>query len=186
MPSSLDLIERIGQLIRFEQREIGVREDLHPIHIQVLQYLDKCNRYSDTPLALSHYLGSTKGTISQSILVLEKKQLIKKVPDNKDKRVVHLKLTPKAKKVLLKIDEQIFTDDLLDKYSDHVNNTVNKTLQSILKDLQTRNNHRTFGQCSSCRFFTKEGENKYRCGLTSEPLKLEETVKICLEHEPSK
>ena len=172
MPSSLDLIERIGQLIRFEQREIGVREDLHPTHIQVLQYLDKCNRYSDTPLALSHYLGSTKGTISQSILVLQKKQLLKKVPDKNDKRVVHLKLTPKAKKLLRKIDEEIFTEDLLSRYSDQVNSTVNETLKSILKDLQIRNNHRTFGQCSTCRFFTNEGENKFRCGLTSEPLKL--------------
>ena len=186
MPATLDLIERIGQLIRFEQREIGVREDLHPIHVQVLQYLGKCNRYSDTPLALSNYLGSTKGTISQSILVLEKKLLLKKISDKKDKRVIHLKLTPKAKKFLHKIDKQIFTDKLLNKYSDHVNNTVNKTLKSILKDLQTRNNHRTFGQCNSCRFFTIEGENRFRCGLTSEPLKSEETLKICLEHEPMK
>lgn len=183
MPSSLDLIERIGQLIRFEQREIGVREDLHPIHIQVLQYLDKCNRYSDTPLAISHYLGSTKGTISQSILVLEKKQLVKKITDSKDKRVIHLKLTTKAKKLLHKIDEQIFTEDLLNKYSNHINTTVNKTLKAILKDLQKRNNYRTFGQCSSCRFFTMEEENKFRCGLTLESLKFEETLKICVEHE---
>ena len=181
--STLDLIERIGQLIRFEQREIGIRDELHPIHIQVMQYLNKCNRYSDTPLALTQYLGSTKGTISQSILVLERKQLLKKIADEKDKRMVHLKLTLKAKKLLKKIDELILSKNLMNQYSKDVQDTVDNTLQSILRDMQLRNNNRTFGQCSSCRFFLKEKGDKFRCGLTKEPLKLEETFKICLEHE---
>lgn len=185
MSSTLDLIERIGQLIRFEQREVGIREELHPIHIQAMQYLNKCNRYSDTPLALSHYLGSTKGTISQSILVLEKKQLLKKSHDKKDKRIVRLKLTAKAKKLLQKIDDLVFTQDLLDKYDVQVQTTVNQTLQSILRDMQERNNNRTFGQCRTCRFFTIESKTKFKCGLTSESLKAEETLKICLEHEPT-
>ena len=183
-PSTLDLIERIGQLIRFEQREIGMREELHPIHIQVLQYLNKCNKYSDTPVAITQYLGSTKGTISQSILVLEKKQLLTKIPDPKDKRMVHLKLTAKAKKLLKKIDEIIFSKDLMVHYSDNTQATVNRTLKSVLTNLQIRNNNRTFGQCNTCRFFTIEDNNKFRCGLTLEPLKSEETFKICLEHEP--
>ena len=184
MTSTLDLIERIGQLIRFEQREIGIREELHPIHIQVIQYLNKCNKYSDTPIALAQYLGSTKGTISQTILVLEKKQLLKKVTDDKDKRMVHLKLTAKAKKLLKKIDKIVFTKDLMDQYSEHVQDTVNHALKTLLTDLQVRNNNRTFGQCNTCRFFSVEDNNKFRCGLTLEPLKLEETLKICLEHEP--
>ena len=182
-PSTLDLIERIGQLIRFEQREIGIHEELHPIHIQVMQYLNKCNRYSDTPLALTHYLGSTKGTISQSLLVLERKHLLKKLADQKDKRMVHLQLTSKAKKLLKKIDDLVLSKDLMDDYSEEVQATVNNTLKTVLRDLQLRNNNRSFGQCSTCKFFVKEKANKYRCGLTQESLRLEETFKICLEHE---
>ena len=183
MSTSLDLIERIGQLLRVEQREIALREELHSIHIQVLQYLHQCNRYSDTPAAISQYLGSTKGTISQSIMVLEKKRFIKKIPDLNDKRVIHLKLTAKANKLLQKIHHDLMAKDLFNKYSDNIQTTVHHTLQGILRDIQIRNNNRTFGQCNTCRFFTVEGEHKFKCGLTSEVLKPEESLKICLEHE---
>ena len=98
--------------------------------------------------------------------------------------MVHLKLTAKAKKLLKKIDKIVFTKDLMDQYSEHVQDTVNHTLKTLLTDLQVRNNNRTFGQCNTCRFFSVEDNSKFRCGLTLEPLKLEETLKICLEHEP--
>lgn len=68
-------------------------------------------------------------------------------------------------------------------YSEEVQDTVNNTLNTVLRDLQLRNNNRSFGQCSTCKFFIKEKANKYRCGLTQESLQPEETLKICLEHE---
>ena len=60
---------------------------------RVLHYLSVCNRYSDTPMAVTEYLGQTKGTVSQTLKVLEKKALLFKEPDKDDKRVMHLKLT---------------------------------------------------------------------------------------------
>ena len=73
-----DLIERMSALIRSEERKTGSELGLQSVHLQVLDYLSRCNRYSDTPAALTNYLGMTRGTVSQTVLLLEKKGLIKK------------------------------------------------------------------------------------------------------------
>ena len=39
--------------------------------VLVLFYLNQANRFSNTPQALTEYLGLTKGTVSQTVLVLE-------------------------------------------------------------------------------------------------------------------
>ncbi|MFN2812475.1 MarR family winged helix-turn-helix transcriptional regulator, partial [Escherichia coli] len=61
--------------------------------LSALHYLARCNRYSDTPLGVTEYLGLTKGTVSQSLKVLEGRGLISKLPDARDRRSVHLRLT---------------------------------------------------------------------------------------------
>ncbi len=73
-----DLIERMAALIRSEERKKCTELGLQPVHLQVLDYLSRCNRYSDTPAALTNYLGMTRGTVSQTVLLLVKKGFIKK------------------------------------------------------------------------------------------------------------
>ena len=55
-----DLIERMAALIRSEERKKCAEFGLQPVHLQVLDYLSRCNRYSDTPAALTNYLGMTR------------------------------------------------------------------------------------------------------------------------------
>ena len=57
-------------------------------------------------------------------------------------------------------------------------------LFELLRALQTAHELRSFGVCRTCRFFTPEGD-QFRCGLTKEPLAIEQTTKICREHESS-
>ncbi|MCI0482724.1 MAG: MarR family transcriptional regulator, partial [Candidatus Dadabacteria bacterium] len=64
------LIERLGNLLRAEERAAGA--GLLPVHVRMLSYLSVCNRYSDTPAAVTEFAGATKGTSSQSIAVLER------------------------------------------------------------------------------------------------------------------
>ena len=45
---------------------------LEPVHLATLRYLCNCNRFSNTASAITEYLGQTKGTISQTLKVLEK------------------------------------------------------------------------------------------------------------------
>ena len=103
------LIERLGNLLRAGERSSG--QGLLPVHVQMLSYLSVCNRYSDTPAAVTEFVGATKGTTSQSIGVLERKGYLRKRPDDGDGRVIHLSLTAKGKRfVVLSGAERVVYD----------------------------------------------------------------------------
>jgi DNA-binding MarR family transcriptional regulator len=91
-PTVFDLIQTMSILIRSDERKRCTELKLQLVHFQVLEYLYQCNKYSDTPAAISNYLAMTRGTVSQSLILLEKKQLIKKNQDLADKRVFHIQL----------------------------------------------------------------------------------------------
>lgn len=90
------LIERIGALQRSEMRRYALEHGLQMVHLEVLSYLQRCNRYSNTTQALSDFLGQTKGSISQTVGFLEGEGYIKRVQDQNDKRVFHLELNARA------------------------------------------------------------------------------------------
>ncbi len=75
--------------MRAWSREQPLVAELQPVQLSALHYLARCNRYSDTPLGVTEYLGLTKGTVSQSLKVLEGRGLISKLPDARDRRSVH-------------------------------------------------------------------------------------------------
>ncbi|MGI9505229.1 MAG: MarR family transcriptional regulator, partial [Geminicoccaceae bacterium] len=81
-----NLLERIGRLIRTEE-QVG---DLYPAQWSALRYLKRANRFSRTPMALAEYLGTTRGTISQTLIALERKGLITRQPSARDKRSVNI------------------------------------------------------------------------------------------------
>ena len=60
-----DLSERLGTLTRARLRQAGVAHGLQTIHLQVMMYLERANRLSNTPQGTTEYLGLTKGTVSQ-------------------------------------------------------------------------------------------------------------------------
>ena len=67
------LLERLAGLLRSESRKLLSEYGLQPVQFEALHYLSNCNRYSDTPMAVTEYLGQTKGSVSQTLKVLEKK-----------------------------------------------------------------------------------------------------------------
>src|SRR5690606_25881921 len=81
-------------------RDDAARHGLLPIHLQVLQYLAQANRYSDLPIAIAEYFGITRGTVSQTLAVLERKGLLTKAPDPAHGRRIHLLLTPQGQAIL--------------------------------------------------------------------------------------
>lgn len=179
----IELIDRLGNLLRTENRRVGAKYSLQPVHIQILDYLRRCNKYSNTPIGISKYLGITKGTMSQSLNILVQKGLILKVADSDDKRSVHLKLTSNGSCLLERIISESNLYGLLKSYSDNIPGTITEGLYDILIQLQKNNRSNTFGVCSSCRHLLREGSSKLRCGLTREILTKEDTELICHEHE---
>ena len=94
--ASANLLERIGRLSRTEE-QIG---DLYPAQWAVLRYLAKANRFSRIPMAMTRYLATTRGTMSQSIKALERKGYVERQPSETDKRSVLVELTSAGRKQL--------------------------------------------------------------------------------------
>jgi MarR family transcriptional repressor of emrRAB len=184
LKDTFKLIERISTLVRSEERKKYAAVGLQPIHIQVLDYLSRCNWCSDTPAAVTDYLGLTKGTVSQTIQVLERKGYIERSNDSEDGRVVHLSLSKSGVRLLDELEA-------LDVFAQAENalaikqyTTLGDALNSMLRTLQITNNVRTFGVCNSCSHFD-EIDNHYQCDLAQVPLSRPDTEKICREHKPA-
>ncbi len=176
-----DVVERISALIRSEERKKCTQYGLQSVHLQVLDYLNRCNKYSDTPAAVTNYLGMTRGTVSQTILLLEKKGFIKKSTDTADRRVVHLSLQPEGQAIL----DKAKPCELFIKATGLLNNNelsrYDDAFVTVLSALQKSNQSHTFGLCKTCQYFTSVPEG-FKCGLTKEPLSEEDSEKICQEH----
>ncbi|MGO9445325.1 MAG: MarR family winged helix-turn-helix transcriptional regulator [Thiobacillaceae bacterium] len=180
----LDTVERLGNLLRIGLRQAGAAQGLQPIHIQALMYLSEANRYSNTPQALAEYLGLTKGTVSQSLLLLSRRRLISRYSDEKDGRVVRLALTERGKDVLKELGLAAHWRDAMAQASPARLNSAVKVLKEALSTLQARSGHKTFGVCTTCRHHMHIGPRSYVCGLTKEKLASSEVRKICREHSP--
>ncbi len=176
------LVERLGGLIRTEQRSAGLDDQLQPVHQDVLHYLARCNRYSNTPAAVTEYLQITKGTASQSIRVLERRKFVLKRADKQDGRVVRLRLSLSGQRLVDKLRQRVSWQYLTDEIGSADLAAGELALTKILKHLQQHNKFRSFGQCNTCHHFCQQSPNKFKCGLTGEVLQLEETLQICREH----
>lgn len=177
------LIERISTLLRSEERKKYAAIGLQPIHGQVLEYLAKCNKYSNTHAAVAEYLGLTKGTVSQTIQILERKHYLQKQVDEIDGRVVHLTLTESGRKLVDELKPLDIFKDAEAKVSQQEFDTIGNALKTTLGVLQKVNQSKSFGLCRSCRHFLV-AENHYQCGLTEQPLNRDDTDKICRDHVP--
>jgi len=177
-----DLLERLNNLLRIEVRTLGLKYGLQPVQIEALAYLIRCNRYSDTPQAVTEYLGLTKGTGSQSLKVLAQKGFLQKQQDTKDKRITHLSPTTKGRKL---IDQSFPAQSLASALATTRSLLVEElesALRSILREMQRINDRKTFAACHTCRF-NEHHVNAYVCGLTQEPLSKRDVQLICREHE---
>lgn len=177
------LIERISSLLRSEERKKYASIGLQPIHGQVLEFLAKCNKYSNTHASVAEYFGLTKGTVSQSIQLLERKSLLKKTTDHQDARIVHLTLTQSGQTLINDLKPLDIFKHAEIKVSQHEFNTIDHALQSTLNLLQKINHTKSFGLCNSCHYLAIEA-NHYQCSSTNQALDREDTDKICRDHVP--
>jgi MarR family transcriptional regulator, negative regulator of the multidrug operon emrRAB len=179
-----ELIECMTTLIRSEERKRCTELGLQPVHFQALNYLSRCNKYSNTPAALANYLGMTRGTVSQTLIILERNGYIAKTSDEKDRRVVHLSLLPAGEKLL----RQARPADLFQSATEILHGGMGAPadagiFQQALTALQKANQSQSFGVCHTCRNFSKV-DSDYFCQLTQEKLSHDDSMQICQEHLP--
>lgn len=174
----INYIERISIIVNTEEKKFLNPLGLQTIHLEVLNYLSISNKYSNTPVAVSKYMGNTKGTTSQTINLLENKGYLKKIKNPEDKRSIKLELTRRGESLV-----DLFNSKMTKIKVDNKDiKTAEEVLKNILKSIQKSNKNKSFGICKTCRFFIHESEG-FRCGLTKEALYTEEIDKICFEHE---
>lgn len=183
--SLYDLIERISNLIRAEERKAASRFGLQPVHLHALRYVANCNRYSNTPAAVTEYLGATKGTVSQTLLVLKHKGFIAGETDPVDRRVMRLSVTEQGKQVLAGCIPPPLLRETVKRHVESQTD-IETSWREMLRSMQRIHQFRSFGVCKTCRFFQSlSPEGEFHCGLTGEALSDADSIKICREHEPA-
>jgi len=169
--------------VRAAEHEAG----LNPAQWQALRYLARCNRFSNSPRALTDYLGATKGTVSQTVIALERKGLVVKGPRPGERRSVALELT-EAGRALLEKDPWQSVEQTAADLPAPARRLLNDCLRTLLAGELERNGLKSFGICRTCRFFEPDGgvgavEGPHRCGLLGVALKEGDATRICVEHE---
>ena len=86
------------------------KDSISPLNfaqMNVLVYLAQANRSSNTPAAVTEYLRLTKGTVSQTLLALERGNWLERIPDRRDRRVVRLHLTRDAQRLIANFESSL-------------------------------------------------------------------------------
>jgi len=185
---SRELLALIACLARLHQGELRQRagaSELQPVHLQSLLFLRDANRYSNTPLALAEYLGSTKGTVSQSLLLLYRKGLVERHADDHDGRVVRLRLSRRGSAMLNAAEPAPQWQAAMAGLGAGELKAAVAVLTRLLRALQRQRGGRSFGVCRTCTQFCRDAPSAFRCGLTGEPLSRSDSLKICREHTPA-
>lgn len=179
--SLIRLLDRIGRMSRGLQYCYG----LNPAQWDSLRFVAQSNRFSRTAGALALFLGTTKGTASQTLNALEKKGYLTRVPDTDDKRVRHIELTPAGEEILAE-DPLNCLDLAIDRLSDDVVDTMSRGLHELCANLQTRCGGQDMGICMPCGHFQgSTDDGNMRCGFKQEDLSCEDAKRFCINFDPS-
>jgi DNA-binding MarR family transcriptional regulator len=175
-------VERLSEVLRVDARQAGSELGLLPVQLEALHYLSICNRHSNTPMAVTEYLGQTKGTVSQTLKVLEKKALLVKQADEHDKRVSHLLLTTQGRSLVQELIPTKMFKNVIDhlnvKDQEHVSGALNILLTTFLQ----KNGMKSFGICKSCQHHGHTEDGGGYCHLLKLSLLPQEIQLICKEH----
>jgi DNA-binding MarR family transcriptional regulator len=170
-------LERVARLVRAESHAGGI----NPAQWEALRYLKRCNRFSNSPMALARFLDATKGTVSQTVKALERKGLIAKAGREGERRSVTLTLTEKGQAALA---DDPLTEHLasLAALGGKTRRRLGKGLGEIIESETRRRGIQEFGPCPPCRYFRKGGDEPRHCMYFEAPLNDDETQQICVAH----
>lgn len=174
------LLDRIGRMARGLQYCHG----LNPAQWDSLRFVAQANRFSRTPGALAVFLGTTKGTASQTLNALEKKGYLTRVPDPDDKRVRHIELTPSGSELLAE-DPLNCLDTAINGLPAEVVDTMALGLSELCSNMQARCGGQDMGICTSCGHFQgATDEGNMRCGYKQAELSCEDAKRVCINFDP--
>ena len=176
-------LERLARLLRAGEHSQG----LNPAQWEALRYFRRANRFSNSPGALTQYLGATKGTVSQTLKALAQKELIAKATREGEKRSVAVQLTDKGSAALA-LDPWTRLASDTEALGGKTRRRMARGLGELLQSEIKRAALPSFGSCTSCRFFREKGRDgdprgPHACMLFEEPVASSETELSCVGHQ---
>lgn len=173
------LSELIMRLARLELAEAW-QDDLNPAQRAALDYLVRANRFSRAPSQVADYLGTTRGTASQTLKALGAKGHVVAEAAPGDRRSIRYRVTDSGRAA-------VALKGGLERALERLEPDARAALYALLDDLLGKailaNRSRPFGLCADCAYFRPEGPGGF-CKLLLDTLAPEETRQICHEQTP--
>lgn len=170
------LYDRLDRLARLHAA--GSRSDtLNATQAATLRFLARANRFSRSPSQVADYLAATRGTVSQTLKSLARKNLVAETPSPGDGRSVSYALTPAGAALAHETDLMAALADL----DDEAKRKASEAIDAILKAMLAQTGNRGFGLCRTCRHHRAEGGGR-RCALLGVALQPQEADQLCHEH----
>lgn len=158
---------------------------LNPAQWEALRFIARANRYSRSPGAIARYLGTTRGTVSQTLIALESKGYVRRQRCDADRRALTVDLTDTGR-ALIEDDPLCPVSRAADALGGEAQSQLADNLEDLVRAVQKAKGMPEFGPCLNCIHFgpgEDDGAGSCHCALTDEPIPPDETAKICVEFE---
>ena len=178
--SAGQILARLERLARLTRSASHV-EGLNAAQWEALRYISRANSFSNSPGALARYLGATKGTTSQTVLSLIKKNVIAKSTRGDDGRSVVLVLTQDGHKILGR-DPLLNLEQAIANLGDKTLKRFSKGLSELLEIEVASQEEPSFGTCAQCAFASPDQAGTF-CKMLKVNVGAEDVQKLCFHYK---
>ncbi|MCC6516784.1 MAG: winged helix-turn-helix transcriptional regulator [Chitinophagales bacterium] len=178
-------LERIAQAFRILLWQESVTYALTPIQIQLLIFIHYHQIEKCKVSYLANEFNLSKATISDTIKLLEQKQLIQKIFDQNDSRSYTIKLTKKGKEIALKTS--FFSEEIskpIEQLHSEDKQNMLLGLLDIIRHLNSSGVITLQRMCYTCTYYKSSHNGKqHYCNLLQQKLAIEDLRIDCPEHQ---
>lgn len=168
----------INRLARLDSAS-GWTGDLNPTQKAALEYLFEANQFSRSPSHVAEYLGTTRGTMSQTLKALVRKGYVTERRQVSDQRSISYALADAG---IAAVQEPNPIADAIGNLPAEVKRALESGLTQGLKLALAANGGQAFGRCKTCAYHDATSENGF-CSLLKLALEPGEKDKICIEYK---
>ncbi|MGX1495642.1 MarR family winged helix-turn-helix transcriptional regulator [Roseibium aggregatum] len=172
-----DLIDRLTRLAAAEEWN----GPLNPSQFAALGYLARANRFSRAPSHVADFLATTRGTASQTLKALARKDLIAETRSDEDKRSIRYDVTPAGLEML---EDPSSLEKVIDALPPEVAASLASSLKALVLTMLHQRGGRSFGMCRTCCHH-EVTETGGHCRLLNVPLSPADAAQLCHEHTPA-
>lgn len=166
----------ITRLARLDASETWVAA-LNPAQVAALDYLSRANRFSRAPSHVADYLGTTRGTMSQTLKALARKGYVSERRSDTDKRSISYELTEAGRALAAGGGALV---DAIEALPHEAQAYLGNGLSDLLAHQLRGNDGRRFGICKTCVHHRVTQDGPY-CALLLLDLLPDEPDQICHE-----